>query len=78
MIERGTVVFKDGAVDLGAAVTVSASGTATFTTSALGAGAHSITAVYSGNTTYRTSTSGPLSQNVNQVAITVTAWWCQQ
>lgn len=41
----GTVQFKDGGVDLGTPQTVTA-GSATFTTSALGAGTHPITAVF--------------------------------
>jgi hypothetical protein len=66
----GTVAFKDGGATL-ATVTLSG-GTATFATSALAASSHSITAVYSGNTDYSGST-GALTQNVNQAALTVTA-----
>ncbi len=56
----GSVTFKDGSTTLG---TVSLGGTtATYTTSGLSAGSHSITAVYSGDTTYDTSTSGVVAQ----------------
>jgi hypothetical protein len=60
----GTVQFFDGSIPLGTAVTLSSSGQASLTTSALTAGKHSITAVYSGNANFATSTSAVLSQNV--------------
>src|SRR6267142_339131 len=47
----GTVTFQDGAAALGPPVTLSA-GTATLTTSGLTGGTHSITAIYSGDTTF--------------------------
>ncbi|WP_424630519.1 Ig-like domain repeat protein [Bradyrhizobium sp. SYSU BS000235] len=65
----GTVQFKDGASNLGAAVTLTG-GTATFTTSALTTGGHSITAVYSGDANNGTSTSSALTQTVNQSGTT--------
>jgi len=58
----GTVTFRDGGATIGTG-TVSG-GIATFTTSALTAGAHSITAVYGGSTNYSSSTSGALTQAV--------------
>ncbi|WP_342728508.1 Ig-like domain repeat protein [Bradyrhizobium sp. B097] len=67
----GTVQFKDGAANLGAAVTL-AGGVATFTTSSLPAGSHSITAAYSGDTNNTASTSAALAQTVNQAASTTT------
>jgi uncharacterized repeat protein (TIGR01451 family) len=66
----GTVTFKDGGVSIGSG-TLSA-GTATFTTSTLTAGAHSITAVYSGDSNFTTSTSSPFAQTVNQAVTTTT------
>jgi hypothetical protein len=58
----GTVTFADGATALG---TVPLSGaTATFTTSALAAGAHAITAAYGGGTNFKSSTSAVLVQVV--------------
>ena len=58
----GTVTFYDGATQIGTG-TVS-SGSATFTTTALSNLVHSITAVYSGDSSYGPATSGVLSENV--------------
>ena len=69
----GSVQFLDGTSVLGAAQTVSGSGTATFTTSALTAGTHPITAVYTnvdGN--FTGSTSSSLTQTVQDFSITAT------
>ena len=62
----GTVNFNDGATLLNTA-TVSGN-VATFTTSTLSVGTHSITAVYSGDSNFAGSTSAPLSQVVNPSA----------
>ena len=59
----GTVTFKDGGNALGTG-TIS-SGTATYTTTALGSGSHSVSAVYSGDTNYSPWTSAPLTETVN-------------
>jgi uncharacterized repeat protein (TIGR01451 family) len=56
----GTVQFKDGVNNLGSPVTLNGSGQATLTTSSLTAGTHTITAVYSGDSLFTTST-GTLS-----------------
>jgi hypothetical protein len=64
----GTVTFKDGTTTLGTG-TVS-SGVATYTTSSLAIGSHSITAVYSGDSNYNTSTSSKLTQTVEQTSST--------
>jgi len=62
----GTITFKDGAATISCAnaggQTLNGSGVATCQTSALTAGAHTITAVYSGDTNFLTST-GTLSPN---------------
>ncbi len=63
----GIVTFYDGDVAIGTG-TVNANGIATFTTSSLAPGTHTITAVYSGDTTYTTSTSGPLTQIIVSTA----------
>jgi len=63
----GTVAFMDGTVQL-ASVTLSG-GSATYTTSALGVGSHSITAVYSGDNTFGTMTSAALTQVVESFSI---------
>ncbi|GAA1980087.1 hypothetical protein GCM10009777_11900 [Microbacterium pumilum] len=62
-VTTGTVAFSDGGTPLGANVPVDAAGTATFTTSALTAGTHPITATYAGTPAYTTST-GNLDQVV--------------
>jgi hypothetical protein len=65
----GTVIFKDGAVALGASP-LNAGGTAAFSTAALFAGSHSITAVYSGDANFLTNTSAPSTQTVLQASST--------
>jgi hypothetical protein len=62
----GTVTFKNGAIVLGSGVV--SGGKATFSTSALIIGIHSITGIYSGDATYATSTSPALSHTVNKAA----------
>lgn len=75
----GTVQFLDGSTVLGTA-TVSG-GSATLAVSTLALGAHSIKAVYSGDTNYVGSTSPVLKQTVNRpahachVTYTVTGQW---
>ena len=64
----GTVTFYDGVTSLGTG-TISGT-TATFSTSGLSVGSHSITAVYGGNSNYATSTSSVLSQAVNKNSTT--------
>jgi hypothetical protein len=65
----GAVTFKDGTTVLGSAPL--ASGHGTFSTG-LAVGAHSITAVYSGDNTFASSTSGALTQTVNQAGTVTT------
>ena len=62
----GTVAFEDGGVAIAgcSAQIVGAAGTATCATNALAAAAHTITAVYSGDGNFTTSTSPPLTQTV--------------
>lgn len=60
----GTVTFKDGTTVLGTADL--RYDKATFTTSALGAGTHSITAVFNATLTYRTSASSAVALNVTR------------
>ena len=64
----GTVTFKDGATALGTGTL--SGGTATYSTSSLAKGAHTITAVYGGDTNFTGSTSSGLTQTVNQGATT--------
>jgi len=63
----GTVKFLDGTTSLGPAASLS-SGVATFATSTLAIGTHSITAVYSGDPNYTTVTSSVLSQVIKGTA----------
>ena len=60
----GTITFTDGSVTLGSPVTLS-SGSAWLTTSALGAGTHSITAAYSGDAANAASASAAVVETVN-------------
>src|SRR5467141_854501 len=62
----GTVTFNDGATVLGPGTL--SGGTATLTTSGLGAGVHSITAIYGGDASFASSTSPVLMQTVNKAA----------
>jgi hypothetical protein len=66
----GTVTFLDGTTTLGTSTL--SSGHATFTTSALSGGTHSITASYSGDTNFTSSTSAVLSQTVTKATTTTT------
>src|SRR5579863_9992825 len=66
----GTVTFKDGSTTLGTG-TVGSGRQATFTTSTLSVGSHSITAVYGGDNNFSGSTSSALAQAVH--ASTTTA-----
>jgi hypothetical protein len=66
----GSVTFKDGSNALGTGA-LNGSGVATFSTSALSAGSHSITAVYGGDTDFSGSTSAILSQGINKANATI-------
>jgi hypothetical protein len=59
------VKFQDGANAIaGCSAVVLASGKATCTTAALASGAHAITGVYSGDTTYGAGMAGPITQTI--------------
>jgi Big-like domain-containing protein len=62
----GSVTFKDGVATLG--VGTLSGGTATYTTSTLAVGSHSITAVYGGNADFTGSTSVALAQTITKAA----------
>jgi hypothetical protein len=62
----GTVTFNDGATVLGTSSLVG--GTATFMTSGLGGGVHSITALYGGDANFGGGRSSALTQTVNKAA----------
>jgi hypothetical protein len=65
--ETGTVQFQIDGANAGAPISVS-NNTAAYITSTLDAGTHSIVAIYSGDSTFATSTSPSLIQTVAQVA----------
>jgi hypothetical protein len=66
----GTVTFLDAGTSLGTGTLTN--GSASFTTSTLIVGTHSITAMYNGDTNFTTSTSTAVSQLVNKVGTTTT------
>jgi hypothetical protein len=63
----GTVTFLDGTTALGVG-TLNGSGVATFTTSSLAAGSHSIMSTYGGSSNYSSSASPTVSQGVTGFA----------
>ncbi len=65
----GSVTFYDGSTALDTA-TLDGSGDASFTTSILTGGSHTITAVYGGDGNYNSSTLSAVDQTVNQAAST--------
>jgi hypothetical protein len=65
----GSVTFRDGATTLGTS-SLNGSGQATFTTSSLAPGSHSITGAYGGDTNFAASTSPALTQNAGLNAST--------
>lgn len=67
----GTVTFTDGGSTLASGVVLTG-GVATYSTSALGGGAHSIRAVYSGDANYTGSTSAAFAVTVSAAATTTT------
>jgi len=69
----GVVTFLDGTTTLGTGtLSATAPFTATFTTSSLAVGSHSITASYAGDTNFSGSTSAVLTQTVNKANTTST------
>ncbi|HWG88029.1 MAG TPA: Ig-like domain repeat protein [Candidatus Acidoferrales bacterium] len=66
----GTVIFFDGSVAISGNIPLS-NGVAAFTTSSLDGGPHTITAQYSGDATFNSSTSNALVQNVAKLATEV-------
>lgn len=63
-VPTGSVTFKNGSSTLGTKI-LNASGKATFSTSGLSRGSHSITVVYGGSSSFLSSTSAVLTQKVN-------------
>lgn len=73
-VPTGTVTFKDGATVLGTGTlsVVNGKAVATFTTSGLGIGSHSITAAYAGDASFKNSTSAAISQSIGKASTTTT------
>jgi hypothetical protein len=63
----GAITFYDGATVLGAG-TLDATGRATYATSALALGTHTLTAVYAGSAVFAGSTSNTVSEGINILA----------
>src|SRR5437773_1823529 len=70
-VPTGTVTFRDGAATLGTVTLVNA--IPSRRTSALAAGSHSLTAVYSGDASFAASTSATVTQIVNAAAAAATS-----
>jgi hypothetical protein len=68
----GTVTFYDGTTALGTG-TLNGSGVATYSTSSLGVGSHSITATYAGNSTFAGSTSSATTVTVTAPVLIATS-----
>ncbi|MGD0798642.1 MAG: Ig-like domain repeat protein, partial [Acidobacteriaceae bacterium] len=68
----GTVTFYDGITRIGTG-TLNGSAVATFTTSSLSGGAHSMTATYSGDSNFSSSTSTAFTQTVVNLTASATA-----
>jgi hypothetical protein len=67
----GTMTFRDNGASIAGCVSVPINaGRATCTTSALAAGAHPITGLYSGDATYSSGVAGPITQTVKGVVKT--------
>ena len=64
----GTVTFQDGTIPLSTG-TLNSAGNATFSTSSLTSGSHSVTASYSGDSNFLVSTSAPINVTVSLTAI---------
>jgi hypothetical protein len=65
----GTVTFMDGSTPLGSGTIMN--GKASFSTTSLTAGSHSITAVYGGDGNFTTTSSQPVTQTVNKIGTTI-------
>jgi hypothetical protein len=66
-VPTGSVKFNDGATQIGTG-TLNSSGAATFITSSLSVGSHSVTAMYSGDTNFSASTSAAVPVTVSAPA----------
>ncbi|MEI6043722.1 MAG: Ig-like domain repeat protein, partial [Chloroflexota bacterium] len=69
----GTVVFKDGTTTLNGSPATIVNGVATFSTNSLIVGSHTLSAVYSGDSAYNSSTSSNVAYTVNSLTSTTTS-----
>jgi hypothetical protein len=69
IMPSGTITFYDGETQLGSSTVVN--GSATFSTSALAMGAHTISVTYSGDSNYLPSTSGAFKETIQDFSIVV-------
>jgi hypothetical protein len=67
-IATGDVILYDGTTALSPSLVLNTSGTASFITSSLAQGTHSITAKYSGDSNFTSSTSSPISITIGNVS----------
>jgi hypothetical protein len=70
----GTVVFYDGATQLGSAAL--SGGSAQLTTTQLAVGSHTLSAAYNPNAGYGASTSPPVTQTVNKAPTSISLVSC--
>ena len=71
-IPSGTVVFYDASTALSQQIALNSSGSVSFSTSALAAGSHLITARYSGDGNFAASTSSPTTVTVGSISPHIT------
>ncbi len=72
-VPTGTVNFLDGSTMIGSGA-LNGRGIATYPTSSLGVGSHSITAVYGGDGNFNGSTSNLVTQVVNSLTVPTITW----
>jgi hypothetical protein len=72
LMPTGTVIFNDGIKQLGPG-TLNSNGAATFSSSSLAVGTHSITASYGGDTNYNSATSSASSLSIIPVGTTTSS-----
>jgi Bacterial Ig-like domain (group 3)/Beta-propeller repeat len=70
-VASGTIAFLEGTVALGMG-TLNGDGLATFSTTALAAGDHIITAAYDGDNSFAVSSSNPVDETIDAPALTAT------
>ncbi len=74
LVNTGTITFRDGTTVL-ATVPVDASGRATYSTSALALGSHTISVTYDGSSAYKTSTSSNYTTTVSNTTLSMGSWY---